>query len=181
MNTTLFFRAIVFRKHTAVSWGCERVGGFCAAAKRARLTFASTMMNGCLAMRSLFLTMPHLFPAPLLGCSMRHVHSHAVVFCYLKTCPSSAGGPVFLLLLTTFNNDCSFVHCTAPFEIEGKTPLGVTRCAPVFLPCPFSSRPCQRMFHTTIDLEPWFRLSPEAKKRGYGRLFRQVNIANLVV
>ncbi|CAM9340689.1 unnamed protein product, partial [Hapterophycus canaliculatus] len=30
----------------------------------------------------------------------------------------------------------------------------------------------QRMFQVHIDLKPWFRLSPAAKKRGYGRLFR---------
>ncbi|CAM9547081.1 unnamed protein product [Laminaria digitata] len=28
------------------------------------------------------------------------------------------------------------------------------------------------MFQTTIDLKPWFKLSPEAKTRCYGRLFR---------
>eukprot|EP00752_Nemacystus_decipiens_P002655 g2484.t1 len=33
-----------------------------------------------------------------------------------------------------------------------------------------------RMFQTTIDLEPWFRLSPEAKKIGYGRLFRSPTV-----
>ncbi|CAM9977428.1 unnamed protein product [Ectocarpus sp. 12 AP-2014] len=33
-----------------------------------------------------------------------------------------------------------------------------------------------RMFQTTIDLAPWFRLHPEAKQRGYGRLFRSPTV-----
>ncbi|CAM9701062.1 unnamed protein product [Ascophyllum nodosum] len=33
-----------------------------------------------------------------------------------------------------------------------------------------------RMFQTTMDLQPWFRLSAEAEQRGYGRLFRSPTI-----
>ncbi|CAM9806113.1 unnamed protein product [Pylaiella littoralis] len=33
-----------------------------------------------------------------------------------------------------------------------------------------------RMFQTTFDLKPWFHLSPEAEKRGYGRLFRSPTV-----
>eukprot|EP00903_Cladosiphon_okamuranus_P016401 g15123.t1 len=33
-----------------------------------------------------------------------------------------------------------------------------------------------RMFQSTVDLEPWFRLSPKAKEIGYGRLFRSPTV-----